>query len=161
MEPPTTVSYLQAGTHTPIFASAGLVTSLRPQQWVKNGFVFAALIFSRSITDWHRNARVTAGALLFCLISSAVYLFNDILDAGGAYTGGAYVTTPFGVMYAPLLIERGADMPKNGWSAPPVGVVWRRPNSLSFLTELAFAYFAEAAQAIQSEWLRRPLQHFG
>jgi len=81
MEPPTTVSYLQAGTHTPIFASAGLVTSLRPQQWVKNGFVFAALIFSRSITDWHRNARVTAGALLFCLISSAVYLFNDILDA--------------------------------------------------------------------------------
>jgi 4-hydroxybenzoate polyprenyltransferase len=57
------------------------VASLRPQQWVKNGFVFAALIFSRSITDWHRNARVAAGALLFCLISSAVYLLNDILDA--------------------------------------------------------------------------------
>ena len=48
---------------------------------MKNGFVFAALIFSRSITDWHRNARVAAGALLFCLISSAVYLLNDILDA--------------------------------------------------------------------------------
>jgi len=81
MEPPTTVSYQQAGTRAPIFAVAGLVASLRPQQWVKNGFVFAALIFSRSITDWNRNARATAGALLFCLISSAVYLFNDILDA--------------------------------------------------------------------------------
>jgi len=81
MEPPTTVTYPQAATHAPLFAVAGLGASLRPQQWVKNGFVFAALIFSRSITDWHRNARVTAGALLFCLISSAVYLFNDILDA--------------------------------------------------------------------------------
>ena len=81
MEPSATTTIPQAGTRTPIFALGGLVASLRPQQWVKNGFVFAALIFSRSITDWHRNARVTAGAFLFCLISSAVYLFNDILDA--------------------------------------------------------------------------------
>ena len=80
MDPPTTVTYPQAATHTPLFAVAGLGASLRPQQWVKNGFVFAALIFSRSITDWHRNARVAAGALLFCLMSSAVYLLNDILD---------------------------------------------------------------------------------
>jgi 4-hydroxybenzoate polyprenyltransferase len=71
----------QATTPTRTFASGGLLVSLRPQQWVKNGFVFAALIFSRSITDWHRNARVAAGAFLFCLISSAVYLLNDILDA--------------------------------------------------------------------------------
>jgi len=35
--------------------------------------------------------------------------------------GGAYVTTPFVVMYAPLLSERGRDMPKNGTSAPPAG----------------------------------------
>ena len=81
MEPPGPITYAQAATRAPIFAIDGLVASLRPQQWVKNGFVFAALIFSRSITDWHRNARVAAGAFLFCLISSAVYLFNDILDA--------------------------------------------------------------------------------
>jgi 4-hydroxybenzoate polyprenyltransferase len=78
---PGIIDYGQSTTRAPIFASGGLVTSLRPQQWVKNGFVFAALIFSRSITDWHRNARVAAGAILFCLISSAVYLLNDILDA--------------------------------------------------------------------------------
>jgi len=81
MEPPATISPPQGATSARPFASGGLVASLRPQQWVKNGFVFAALIFSRSITDWHRNARVAAGALLFCLISSAVYLLNDILDA--------------------------------------------------------------------------------
>jgi 4-hydroxybenzoate polyprenyltransferase len=79
MEP--TIAYPEAAARTPLFAAGGLWSSLRPQQWVKNGFVFAALIFSRSITDWHRNARVTAGACLFCLISSAVYLLNDILDA--------------------------------------------------------------------------------
>src|SRR2546426_1051126 len=62
-------------------AAQALLESLRPGQWVKNGFVFAALIFSRSLTDWHRNLIVTLAALFFALISSAVYLFNDILDA--------------------------------------------------------------------------------
>jgi 4-hydroxybenzoate polyprenyltransferase len=81
MEPSVPITPVEATTPTSNFAFGGLVESLRPQQWVKNGFVFAALIFSRSITDWHRNARVAAGALLFCLISSAVYLLNDILDA--------------------------------------------------------------------------------
>ncbi|MGA9058507.1 MAG: decaprenyl-phosphate phosphoribosyltransferase [Terriglobia bacterium] len=81
MEPPVPTTAAEATTPTRNFAFGGLLGSLRPQQWVKNGFVFAALIFSRSITDWHRNARVAAGALLFCIISSAVYLFNDILDA--------------------------------------------------------------------------------
>jgi len=81
MEPLVTIPHPQPATPTRTFALSGLITSLLPQQWVKNGFVFAALIFSRSITDWHRNARVAAGAFLFCLISSAVYLLNDILDA--------------------------------------------------------------------------------
>jgi len=62
-------------------AAQALLESLRPGQWVKNGFVFAALIFSRSLTDWHRNLIVTLAALFFALISSAVYLLNDILDA--------------------------------------------------------------------------------
>ena len=81
MRPPVTIAPVEAATQGSNFAFGALVESLRPQQWVKNGFVFAALIFSRSLTDWHRNARVAAGAFLFCLISSAVYLFNDILDA--------------------------------------------------------------------------------
>jgi 4-hydroxybenzoate polyprenyltransferase len=81
METSAPITPPEGTTPTRNFAFGGLLASLRPQQWVKNGFVFAALIFSRSLTDWHRNARVTAGALLFCMISSAVYLLNDILDA--------------------------------------------------------------------------------
>jgi len=58
-----------------------IIESLRPAQWVKNGFVFAALIFSRSITDWHRTVAVALAAADFCLIASAGYLLNDVLDA--------------------------------------------------------------------------------
>ncbi len=57
-----------------------LIESLRPAQWVKNGFVFAALIFSRNLRDWHRTSLVALAALVFCLISSAAYLMNDVLD---------------------------------------------------------------------------------
>ena len=55
--------------------------TLRPQQWVKNGFIFAALIFSQSLTRWDRCRQVLLAALVFCLVSSATYVLNDILDA--------------------------------------------------------------------------------
>ncbi|MGA3324785.1 MAG: decaprenyl-phosphate phosphoribosyltransferase [Terriglobia bacterium] len=58
-----------------------LVETLRPQQWVKNGFIFAALIFSQSLTRWDRCRQVLLAALVFCLVSSATYVLNDILDA--------------------------------------------------------------------------------
>jgi len=58
-----------------------LLETLRPQQWVKNGFVFAALIFSQSLTRWDRCREVILAALVFCLISSTAYVLNDILDA--------------------------------------------------------------------------------
>jgi 4-hydroxybenzoate polyprenyltransferase len=62
------------------FSAAAFVEALRPAQWVKNGFVFAALIFSRHIFDWRLTATVALAAGIFCLISSASYLVNDILD---------------------------------------------------------------------------------
>lgn len=58
-----------------------LIETLRPQQWVKNGFIFAALIFSQSLTRWDRVRQVILAALVFCAISSAAYILNDILDA--------------------------------------------------------------------------------
>jgi 4-hydroxybenzoate polyprenyltransferase len=58
-----------------------VVETLRPQQWVKNGFIFAALIFSQSLTRWDRCRQVLFAALVFCAVSSATYVLNDILDA--------------------------------------------------------------------------------
>jgi 4-hydroxybenzoate polyprenyltransferase len=81
MEPRSPAASLEGAIATRGSVLGALVESARPQQWVKNGFVFAALIFSRSLTDWHRNTRVALAALVFCLVSSAAYLLNDILDA--------------------------------------------------------------------------------
>jgi len=53
---------------------------MRIRQWPKNGFIFAALIFDRQLTDPVAFARTLAGFLLFCLLSSSVYIINDIFD---------------------------------------------------------------------------------
>jgi 4-hydroxybenzoate polyprenyltransferase len=57
----------------------GLVVSLRPRQWVKNLFLFAGLVFGQKLFT---PAVWTAGAafLIFCALSGAVYLLNDVAD---------------------------------------------------------------------------------
>ena len=57
-----------------------LIKTMRPRQWTKNGFVFFGLIFDKQLFLIDPFLRTLAGFGLFCLISSAVYLFNDIFD---------------------------------------------------------------------------------
>lgn len=53
---------------------------MRIKQWVKNGLIFAALVFDRQLTNPTAFARTLAGFFLFCILSSTVYIINDILD---------------------------------------------------------------------------------
>jgi len=57
-----------------------VLVSLRPGQWTKNFIVFAALIFSRRLLDPAAVAFALAAFLIFCALSGAVYLFNDVSD---------------------------------------------------------------------------------
>src|SRR5512141_1829637 len=57
-----------------------LIKTMRPRQWPKNGFMFFGLIFDKRLFEIEPLSRTVAGFCLFCLISSAVYLFNDIAD---------------------------------------------------------------------------------
>lgn len=57
-----------------------LLKTLRPHQWVKNLFVAAALVFSRHLTDVEYALRTGGAVLAFCLLSGAVYAFNDVRD---------------------------------------------------------------------------------
>ncbi|MCI0555491.1 MAG: decaprenyl-phosphate phosphoribosyltransferase [Anaerolineae bacterium] len=59
---------------------SSLIKAMRPRQWTKNGFVFFALIFDKQLFSPAPFLRTLEGFFLFCLISSAVYLFNDIAD---------------------------------------------------------------------------------
>ena len=53
---------------------------LRVQQYVKNGFVFLPLLFAVKITQLPLLMNATAAFVLFCIVSSAVYILNDIKD---------------------------------------------------------------------------------
>jgi 4-hydroxybenzoate polyprenyltransferase len=57
-----------------------LLKTMRPRQWTKNAFVFAALVFDGKLFHLTAFLRTLAGFGLFCLISSATYIFNDLLD---------------------------------------------------------------------------------
>lgn len=53
---------------------------MRPRQWAKNVFLLAAIVFDRQLTNPTAMARTMAGLIIFCLLSSTVYLLNDIAD---------------------------------------------------------------------------------
>ena len=57
-----------------------LIKTMRPKQWAKNVFIFSALIFDRKLLDLDAFLHTLAGTVLFSLIASAVYIFNDIAD---------------------------------------------------------------------------------
>jgi 4-hydroxybenzoate polyprenyltransferase len=57
-----------------------ILKTMRPRQWTKNAFLFAALVFDGKLFHLPDFLRTLAGFGLFCLISSAVYIFNDLLD---------------------------------------------------------------------------------
>lgn len=61
-------------------APSAVFESIRPKQWIKNVFIFAALVFTHQIANRQAVLDVIAGFLIFCLLSSAVYLINDIAD---------------------------------------------------------------------------------
>lgn len=57
-----------------------LLRLMRPHQWVKNTFVLTGLLFGHA---WHNPALVAQAVIAFiafCLISSTIYIFNDIVD---------------------------------------------------------------------------------
>lgn len=58
----------------------GLIKLVRPRQWVKNGFVLAPLVFSGEFTNALSWADSLLAAFLFCIASSAAYIFNDYHD---------------------------------------------------------------------------------
>ena len=57
-----------------------LVRLARPSHWLKNVFLFAALVFAKRVADPSAWAEALKAFAVFCLASSAVYVFNDVLD---------------------------------------------------------------------------------
>lgn len=59
---------------------APLAASLRPEQWTKNLLLFAGLIFGGRLLEREAVIAATAAFLVFCALSGAMYIVNDIRD---------------------------------------------------------------------------------
>ena len=57
-----------------------LLKSMRPRQWIKNVLIFTALVFDEKLLDSQALLVTVAGFVLFSLVSSTVYILNDITD---------------------------------------------------------------------------------
>ncbi len=76
---PQTIASKTENRGLPSLARA-LLVSLRPKQWTKNGLLFLALVFARSLGDLHALETSGLAFLDFCLLASVTYLVNDLVD---------------------------------------------------------------------------------
>ena len=58
-----------------------IIRLIRPQQWLKNIFIFLPLFFDRHLLDWSYWQPSLMAFFAFCFAASGVYCFNDINDA--------------------------------------------------------------------------------
>lgn len=59
---------------------SALIKTMRPRQWPKNLFVYVPLFFDRQFDDLSAVLAATGAFVLLCLMSSAVYIMNDLAD---------------------------------------------------------------------------------
>ncbi len=58
-----------------------IIRLLRPRQWIKNFAIYGVLLFNGSLFDLNTIIKVTYTFLVFCAISSSIYIVNDLFDA--------------------------------------------------------------------------------
>jgi len=107
-----------------------LFKTMRPRQWTKNAFVFFALVFDKQLLNPLAFLRTLGGFALFCLISSVVYLINDIADIQAdrqhptkKYRPLPSGKLPVGVAWAAAIVLVVVTLPLAYWLAPGFAAV--------------------------------------
>jgi len=54
--------------------------SMRPEQWIKNIIIFAALLFSKNLFNLSKGIETFIGFIILCLITGCAYIINDLVD---------------------------------------------------------------------------------
>ncbi len=57
-----------------------IIRLMRPRQWLKNTGLFAGLFFAEKLFNFSELLKVTEGFIIFSIVASGVYIFNDIID---------------------------------------------------------------------------------
>ena len=124
-----------------------LLESLRPRQWTKNVFVFAALVFDHKLFRPEYFLVTLAAFGIFCLLSGAVYLLNDLADADADRQHPTKRKRPIASGRLPIRVAQAAGVALP-LVALPLGfwLDWR-------FGLVAVAYFGE--NLLYSTWLKR------
>jgi len=87
-----------------------LINLARPRQWVKNVIVFGPLVFAHSLFEGNLLGHSIATFASFCLVSSAIYAFNDVLDVENdkQHPTKRFRPLPSGQINVPLALMWGA-----------------------------------------------------
>ena len=95
-----------------------LIKTMRPQQWLKNILIFAALVFDGKLGVIPDLVRTFIGFLLFCLVSSAVYIINDLADVEADRLHPKKRYRPIAAGVLPVSVARTAAVVIVGLSFP-------------------------------------------
>jgi len=85
----------------------GLLLSIRPRQWSKNLLLFAGLLFAKRLFDPSSVIAAIGAFVIFCALSSVVYLLNDVADRASDRRHPLKRTRPIaaGVVSLPLALS--------------------------------------------------------
>lgn len=89
-----------------------LVRLMRPHQWIKNGFILTGLVFGHAWADGALVQHVLIALAAFSLLSSAIYILNDIVDieADRAHPTKRARPLPAGLVSVPLAFVAAATL---------------------------------------------------
>jgi len=143
-----------------------LIEAMRPAHWVKNGFVFAAILFSGRFDEATAWMLSLGAAISFCLLSSGVYLINDVCDRRRdlAHPSKRFRAVASGRLPAGMAMVIGSALLVGGMavaagvvSATPEGF-WRGPSAHAPLAGWGVVVWAAAyvvLNALYSFWLKQ------
>jgi len=123
-----------------------LLKTMRLRQWTKNGFVFFALIFDKQLFRPAAFIKTLEGFFLFCLISSAVYLLNDITDVEADRTHPEKKNRPIASGRLPI---------SAAWAAAIILILFTLPVAYFLAPSLAFMLALYLfTNILYSRWLK-------
>ncbi len=114
-----------------------IIRSLRPAQWTKNLFVFAGLVFGKRLTDAGAVGAAIATFGIFCALSGAVYLYNDVSDRAADQ---AHPLKRFRPIASGRLSTRVALVTAAGLGGSAVGAAWLISPTLALVSGSYLAF---------------------
>lgn len=122
---------------------AGLWRTMRPHQWTKNVLIFAGIVFDGQLFRPDALIRTVIAFFLLCLMSSTVYILNDVVDVerDRAHPKKRKRPIPSGQLPIPVAVASAAALGV-GTLAAAVALEWRFAVVLAayFVVQLAYVF---------------------